>query len=170
MNTGLAANTEVITLTNATERDELTAEELAAIPSNQEVAVILPVMSVDKAAVYVFGVSLDKLSEGAAIFLHLMAEDVNAAELYASDSDEDTYAFLNDDGEEVTTVPASKHVNIAAYMEPDVEYAPVITTSTKDSGDSGNTNLRDPGSSSGGCNAGLSVLALAAMLFIARKK
>ena len=170
IDSSLAANTEVIELTNSKARDDVTDEELALIPSDEVVAVILPVMSVDKAAVYVFGVSLDKLSEGAAIFLHLMAEDVNAAELYASDSDEDTYAFLNDNGEEVTTVPANKHVNIAAYMEPDVEYAPVITTSTKDSGDSGNTNLRDPGSSSGGCNAGLSVLALAAMLFIARKK
>ena len=164
IDSSLAANTEVIELTNSKERDEPTDEELALIPSDETIAVILPVMSVDKAAVYVFGVSLDTLSEGAAIFLHLMAEDVNAAELYASDSDEDTYAFLNDSGEKVTTVPANKHVNVAAYMEPDVEYAPVITTSTKD----GDTN--GPGTPGGGCNTGLTALALAAMLFIARKK
>lgn len=172
--TGVSANTEVTELPDSsvgTERSSLTDDELALIPDNEDVAVILPIIRVTKSAVYVFGVQLDDLDAGAAILLHLMQESAaNSSEFSASASDSDAYAFLNDSGEKVYVVPANKHVNIAAYLEPNVIYAPVITTSSSGSGDGSSDNkLNDPGSSGGGCNSGLTAITLAAIVLLMKK-
>ena len=95
---------------------------------------------------------------------------------------EDVYTFLNDDGEVVTTVPANKHVNVAAYMEPGYTYSPIITTKASSSsgetpggdtggntggntgGDTGGTDTpatHSVGGSEGGCDSGFSFMALA---------
>ena len=144
----------------------VSAEELEAISSNETIAVILPLMSVDKEAVYVFGVDLSDLEAGAYIFLHMMAESkaTNAAAFHAS-AQETAYTFLDDNGSVTKTVPANKHVNVAAYMQPDYTYAPIITTSSS----ANKGTLSSPG---GGCNTieTLAPMMLAVLLLIARKK
>ena len=144
----------------------VSAEELEAIPSNETIAVILPLMSVDKEAVYVFGVDLSDLEEGAYIFLHMMAESkaTNAA-AFQSSAQETAYTFLDDNGSATKTVPANKHVNVAAYMQPDYTYSPIITTSSS----ANKGTISSPG---GGCSTvnTLAPMMLAVLLLIARKK
>ena len=171
-----AGEVEIVQLPEAsagTNREELSEEELAQIPESEDVAVILPVMVVDNAAVYVFGVKVT-LPVGTAINLHMMAERsgvTGSAVFDAATSESDAYTFLDDDGNEIDRVPANQHINIAAYMEPGYTYAPVITksaSSSGNSGDSGNsgnsggdsgnsgnsdTNTHALGSSGGGCNS-----------------
>ncbi len=144
----------------------VSAEELAAIPNNETIAVILPLMSVDKAAVYVFGVDLSNLEAEAYIFLHMTAEPETAnAAAFHSSAEETAYTFLDDDGNETNTVPANKHVNVAAYMQPDYTYAPVITTSSY-------TKTSTLGSSGGGCSTieTLAPMMLAVLLLLSRKR
>ncbi|MBQ7216686.1 MAG: hypothetical protein IJS39_11975 [Synergistaceae bacterium] len=134
---------------------DVSAEELAAIPEGETPAVILPIMRVEKPAVYVFGVDLSGLDVGARIFLHMMAESVTtqAAAFYSSaEETEDVYTFLDDDGNETKVVPANKHVNAAAYMEPNYTYAPMITTASSSS--EGDNSGGNTGGNSGGDNSG----------------
>ena len=122
------------------ERSELTYDELAAIPSTETPVVILPLMRVNKAAVYVFGVNISSLRAGAPIFLYMMPEYVaSGSEFRASASDYDAYMFLDDNGTQTDILPGNNHVNVAVYMEPDVIYAPVITTTASSSNPGGST-------------------------------
>ena len=178
--------------------DDVSESDLAAIPESHDVAVVLPIMRVDSAGVYVFGVTLDNLEAGALIFLHMMAEDDNASVSAISAADAGTeyaYTFLDDDGSETNTVPANKHVNVAAYMEPNKTYAPIITTASSsssntptDNDNSGNTDTpadsnnggstdaptdtNTPGTSSGGggCETVSSGLALFALVLLMRRR
>ena len=174
--------------------DDLSDEDLAAIPEGQTPAVILPIITVTEGKIYVFGVSIPNLEAGAPIFWNPMAQDgAAAAGLFASVSDEDVnaYTFLTDDGEETAVVPANKHINVAAYLEPGKTYAPVITTEAatvpdnpdnpdnsggnNGSDDNGNANENENvnvGSSGGGCSAGMNfaALALLAGMFLKRKQ
>ena len=134
---------------------DVSEEEIAAIPEGETPAVILPLMRVERPAVYVFGVDLSDLNVGARIFLHMMAESVTAqaAVFYSSAEDTtDVYTFLDDDGNETTTVPANKHVNVAAYMEPEYIYAPIITKASSSS--EGDNSGGNSGDNSGGDNSG----------------
>ena len=94
-----------------------------------------------------------------------MSENVSSAnaDVYSSADDAgDAYTFLDDYGNEITRVPANKHVNIAAYMEPGKTYAPVITTGTESSSSPDDSKNEIHGSSSGGgCDSGFSVYVLA---------
>ena len=156
--------------------DAVSAEELAAIPSNESIALILPLMSVDKEAVYVFGVDLSSLEAGAYIVLHMTAEakTANTAAFYSS-AENNVYTFLDDDGNETEIVPENKHVNIAAYMEPEYTYSPIITTKSSSSGDDSGTDTdtdtiaNDPGSPGGGCDSGFSFVVLAVLGLLAKK-
>ena len=195
LSTLITTNTEVAELpasASGGERsiDDVSAEELAAIPEGETPAVILPIMRVERPAVYVFGVQLDTLEVGAYIFLHLMAESTTttSAVFHSSEQESEAYTFLDDDGNETKTVPANKHVNVAAYMEPGYTYAPMVTTS-----DTGTTpsptpspepsptptptptpdaQSTNPGSSSGGCNSGFTALlsCLLCLTLIGRSK
>ena len=139
---------------------DLSSQELAAISSTEDVVLVLPEMSVDKSAVYVWGVDLDTLEAGAYIFLHMFNENgVDEAGFEASDSGS-SYMFLDDSGTEIKTVPDNQHVNIAAYMEEGKTYSPVITTTASGT---------DPGSSGGGCSSGFSMLALAGTALLMKK-
>ena len=144
---------------------DVSEEELASIPEGETPAVILPIIVVDKPAVYVFGVDLDNLEVGAYIFLHMMAESTasDAAAFYSS-AENSAYTFLDDDGSETKVVPANKHVNVAAYMEPEYTYAPIITTKPSSSEeDDPSTDITTTylSSSGGGCDSGFSFMALA---------
>lgn len=163
---------------------DVSEEELASIPEDETPAVILPIIVVEKPAVYVFGVDLSDLDVGARIFLRMMAEPISAqasAVFYSSEETTgDVYTFLDDDGNETEVVPANKHVNVAAYMEPEYTYAPMITTKTSSS-EGGDTPGSDTpgsdtpaagsaGSSGGGCDSGFSFMALAVLGLLAKKR
>ncbi len=81
-----------------------------------------------------------------------------------AEKETDSAVFINDSGEVIDTVPEDKDVNIAAYLQADTEYTPVVTEVSESS--SGNI-----GGSGGGCNAVNSwaiLMLLAAMLKISR--
>ncbi len=113
--------------------EDVDASDLAAIPSNETPALALPIMRVSEAAVYVWGLDLSSLKAGDSIVLHMMPESTANTAGFSAAADEDdgaapdSYAFLDDSGNKITTVPASKKVNVAAYMEPAYTYAPIIT-------------------------------------------
>ena len=164
----LTGDTEVLALPESAsggDRSSLSSEEVAAIPAGEIPALVLPVMRVETPAVYVWGIDLTSLDVGAVIVLHMFPEsDTGTAEVSASDDsgDDETGTFVDDDGNEVKTVPESKKVNAAAYMEPDKTYAPVITTSTAEP-----SSIGSPG---GGCDAGLSVAGAAVLAFFIKRK
>ena len=134
--TGTDDGTEVADLLSSSvgaERSivDVSTEDLAAIPENETPAMALPIITVNNPAVYVWGQDLSSLNEGDYIYLHMFPEATTAAASFsASASDEsEICAFLDDSGSKITRVPASKKVNVAAYMTPEYTYAPVITTS-----------------------------------------
>lgn len=140
---------------------EASPEELAALPSGQVPVMVLPVIVVPRTAIYVFGVSLAEtgLSVGAPISLMMNAG--TDTEVSAS-AESRTCVFVDDEGNEIDTVPSSMSVNVAAYMEADTEYKGIITTTDETSGgEDTDTSNDDVNRSSGGCNAGLSLIALA---------
>ena len=157
MSSRILGSSEVLELPDSasgTQRSELTDYELAIIPSTETPVIILPLMRVNKAAVYVFGVNITNLLPGTRIFLYMMPEYVSSSSSFnASATDYDAYMFLDDSGTETQTVPANGHVNIAVYMEPDVVYAPVITTPVTSSGNNSGGN-NSGGNNSGGSNSG----------------
>ena len=191
LNSTLFGNYDVIELSDdavITERSSLTDYELSQIPDTEIPAVVLPVMSVDKTAIYVFGVSITNLAYGTKIFLYMMPEYISSSSGFtASETDYDAYIFLDDEGNQTTKVPGNHHVNIAALMEPNVVYSPVITTTAQSSeGDSSNnsggnnsggnnsTDTNDAGGSGGGggCTTGLTsaYLVLGVMALTLRKR
>ena len=131
---GAGSDTQVAALPGdavGTERslEDVDPSELAEIPSNETPALALPIMSVNKAAVYVWGLDLSSFNIGDSIVMHMMPTALSAASVsgfFAAADAGDSYAFLDDNGNKITTVPASKKVNVAAYMEPAYTYAPII--------------------------------------------
>ena len=176
--------------------DDISEEDLARIPQGEKPAAVLPIMRVDTPAVYVFGVSLSHMQVGVVIHLRMMSEPVDGSSsismIFTADDEEeeteDTCVFLDDDGNETNTVPENKHVNIAAYMEPDYTYAPIITQNDEsevieDSEVENNLPVKNslrsislaeygPGDPQGGCDVGMSIPALIVMAFalISRRK
>ena len=102
------------------------------------------------------GVSLDALNVGDPIFLDMTMTPKTATDsVKTSENYDGDYTFLDDSGEEVSTVPANKHVNLATYLEPNYVYSPVISTSDTSTG-----GQMAVSSSSGGCSAGISFAGL----------
>ena len=136
---------------------DLPAGQLTAIRTQgREPVAVLPEISVETAAIYVMGVSLDALNVGDPIFLDMTMTPKTATDsVKTSENYDGDYTFLDDSGEEVSTVPAKKHVNLAAYLEPNYVYSPVITRSVTSTG-----GQMAVSSSSGGCSAGISFAGL----------
>ena len=158
---GITGSSEILALpesASGTARSELSAEEFAAIPDNETPAVILPVMRVTSTAVYVWAVNLASLDIGDSINLRMFPE--SDAEVSASDDSDETGKFIDNEGNEVTRVPASKTANAVARMEVGKTYAPVITTSAQ---------YAPVGSSGGGCESGFSATAIAVLAFFIRR-
>ena len=105
-------------------------------------------------------------------------------DLFADDSNEDGDAVLMDkDGNVIThTTEDNQEVNVAAYMEAGVEYAPVVTTDViaanpdepggtdAPSDEANGMESEEWSSSGGGCNAGFGALAFAALAMIISKR
>ena len=161
-------------ITSATEVAELPD---SAIKGTQSIAnpdantVYLPIIEVSEDKIYVFGVSLDKFAVNAPIFWHSNAVvKATGAALSAAD-DEEAAIFMNDNGDEVSTNPSNKHVNVAVYLEAGKTYYPTITTTSSGGGTDSGSEL-GVGSAGGGCNFGITlpVLLLGLGFVIARKK
>ena len=163
--------------------DDLSDEDLAAIPEGQTPAVIIPIIVVDAAKIYVFGVAIPNLQPGAPIFWNPMAQSLTAAGIFSAADYDNTsaYTFLDDDGHETAVVPANQHINVAAYLEPGKTYAPIITTAASSSGNNGNGDNNNSegsdetahvGSSGGGCYSGMSLIAsvIACGMFLLKRK
>ena len=77
--------------------------------------------------------------------------------------EEEKCVFLSDAGEEITSVPeGGGHVNVAVKLTENTTYAPVITAETP----STPTSNKD----GGGCNAGLGLAGLLALVPLFGKK
>ena len=139
---------------------DLSSDELASLSDGENIAVILPLISVDKPAVYVFGVDLSGLQAGTPIYLHTAAKSAAAQTAVPC-----MCALLDAYGNETDTVPANQLVNIAAYMEPEYTYAFIITTSSYDI-----DTPEDSGSAGGGCDSGFSFIVLAVLGLTAKKR
>ena len=162
----------------------MSSEELAAIPESEDVAVVFPVIVVEQDGIYIWGVQLDNLKVGTLINLYLLRKystTVSSA-FQTSGYAQDTYIFLDDDGIEINTVPANKHVNIVAFMEAGKTYAPILTQSglvsdtpdaspdTEPDTPSIEPNNNAKSSSGGGCSAvGFSVFIAFAFLLIKKR-
>ena len=138
-------NSKVTTSTGITELPSSAMKGTQNVASPDAEAVYLPVIEVEEAKVYVFGVSVDKFAEGTPIFWHFNGVDIETGGFVPSTYDNGAYAFYDDEGNEVSKVPANQHVNVAAYLEPGITYSPTITNSA--------TNTGNAGGSSGGCEA-----------------
>ena len=131
-------------------------------------AVYLPAITVTETKVYVFGVSLDNLPVNYILGWDSNVSSSSTGERLEASAEEEDAVFIKDDGEETTTVPSSKHVNVAAYFEAGKTYEPIITAAEP----STSGEEYGVGSSSGGCSAGLGAIvsALAAAFFISKKR
>ncbi len=105
---------------------------------------ILPKITVSKAGVYVFIVPITNMPETTPIVFHSLKQ--SSGEVQAASSSEQDYIFIDENVNEITTVPSSRNVNTAVYFEAGT-YAPVIAGGTVSTGSG-------KGSSSG-CTQGL---------------
>ncbi|MBQ3457683.1 MAG: hypothetical protein IJG30_01855 [Synergistaceae bacterium] len=129
--------------------------------------VYLPVIEVTEAKIYVFGVSLDKLVPGAAIFWNSNAVNVSTGEFVSAADAEEAVIFFDRNGDETSVVPSDRFVNVAAYLEPGLEYSPTISTVQIPDAASGVS------SSSGGCNSELTLVSavmMSLLLILTRRK
>lgn len=131
-------------------------------------AIYLPEIKVSEDAIYVFNVNVATFTTGYTMVWEVTVSASETDELIQASAEEKNAIFLNDDGDIITTVPANKSVNVAAYFEAGKTYSPVIRA-TATAPDTGKTGV---GSSSGGCSAGLGALVsvLAAAFFISKKR
>ena len=79
-----------------------------------------------------------------------------------TESDDDSAVFYDTEGREISVVPENHIVNVAAYLEAEKTYSPVISAVR-------NENVGTVGSSGGGCDLGVSVLGLMICAVIFRK-
>lgn len=157
----ITSSTKVVTLPASALNGEVRAVGTTAI--------YLPEIKVSEDAVYVFNVNVANFVVGHVMKWEVTVTDSETDELVEASDAEDNAIFLNDSGEEITTVPANKSVNVAAYFEAGKTYSPVITASAATPTPETEVGV---GSASGGCSAGLGALVsvLAAAFFISKKR
>ena len=156
----ISSSTKVVTLPASALSGEIRAVGTTAI--------YLPEIRVSEDAIYVFNVNVANFTTGYTMIWEVTVASSETDELIQASAEEKNAIFLNDDGDIITTVPANKSVNVAAYFEAGKTYSPVIRA-TATAPETGKTGV---GSSSGGCSAGLGALVsvLAAAFFISKKR
>ncbi len=140
------------------------SEKAAVSDDNKVPAAVLPEMSFDVTGVYCFETSLDvSAPEGATLEWHSFpqtkADDGSAASIsarLAADGAGDKTAVFMKNGKTITTVPTDHKVEVAAYFEKGITYAPVIAAVKSNTTD-GPTSDKGSG---GGCNSGLGAVGL----------
>lgn len=144
------------------------SEKVAVSDDNKVPVAVLPEMSFDVTGIYCFETSLDiAVPEGATLEWHpfpqTKANDGSVASVaarLAADGAGDKTAVFMKNGKTITTVPADHEVEVAAYFEKGITYAPVIAAVTNSGSPTSDKN-------GGGCDAGFAgggALALGALL------
>lgn len=157
----ITSSTEVATLPSSA-----TSGNISYVGNN---TVYIPTIVVETAKIYVFGVSVDNLVAGSTMTWTPHVSSSSTGEYLTASEEEENATFLDDSNNIVTKVPANKHINVAAYFEPEKTYSPTISTASTPSTSGDIIGIT---SSSGGCSAGLGALvsALAAAFFISKKR
>ncbi len=172
---------DTVTMGSTRDASMLADEETNAVSDDRKVpAAILPEITILKTGIYCFLTSLDiAIPEGAVLEWHSFPQtDPTEAELVSAQlagAGDRTAVFMKD-GRVITTVPADHEVEVAAYFEEYMTYAPVIAAVTASGGGENGENDEDskdgkdsptPTSDkgSGGCSAGFGALAVLAVLF-----
>ena len=139
----------------------LTNTQQAAIDAkSQDVAIIMKPIKVETTGIYVFSVEPEKFSDlepGWPIFIYMFLEPVEAGTVEISAAEENAAIFINEAGESIDKLPEDKKVNIAAYMEANKDYTPVIATEVS------SDDQYAIGASGGGCDSGIGLAGLIAL-------
>ena len=172
---GLPSNIKSLTtLTSTTNKstkvaptyEELSDSQRAAIEGkSQDIAIIIDPIKVESTGVYVFNVPSEKFSAlkpGWPIFIYLFVDPVISEAFDTSSGEENAAIFINEAGESIDKVPDDKVVNIAAYLEANKDYIPVIATEKKGEVDHKNNSIMK--SDGGGCDSGIGLLGLIAII------
>lgn len=132
-----------------------------SVSSPEDDTVYLPVIEVDEAKVYIFGVSLDSFVPYDPIYWSSNAVDVTTGEFVSAADAEEAAMFFDSNGNETNVVPSDRFVNVAAYLEPGYTYSPTITTVQV-------PDQTGVSSSSGGCNGEVTLVGamMMSLLFI----
>ena len=150
----------------------LTIGELASISgSGGKIGAILPEIRTNDSAWFdsddidCFGnIKLsDDVPTGWTLVWNPFKRGVEAAALSVNNAEDDNVQFTDSDGQITLTVPEDHIVNVSAWLDADTVYAPVLSAVET------HENIEGVGSSSGGCNAGLSLLALTLCAVIFKK-
>lgn len=164
----------IITEGSARDVSSLTIGELASIASEGGViAAILPEISTNDSAFYTpesidcFGnikLSADVPTGWTLVWNAFTRETANA--LSVEDAQDDNVQFTDSDGKITITVPENHIINVSAWLDADVVYAPVISAVERREDVEG-----VPSASSGGCDSFASCLALLVpMIFVKLRK
>ena len=168
------------------ENKTFTSSELSEIISSTDEnattanPVILETMSVNEPGIYTFVVPKDKLTAKAKIFIYMIYDDllgsVSLGSLkVAAEKAAKTAVFVDDEGNPIETVPDSGNVNVAAYMEKDTAYTPVVTQAADTTTTPNNETPKDddndsPSSSGSGCDvSGIGIFALAVLTLLKKR-
>ena len=126
------SNSEVQKLegVNSSAQEDMIIREAVSLPENVTavekyntfyfmVAAKLPIVSTDKEGLYDFNVELNKdVPEG--------AELIYMANSSQPSDDDEIVEFYDEDGAEISTVPASRKIIIAIWLTPERVYSPII--------------------------------------------
>ena len=117
--------------------------------------------------VYVFGVPADNLTAGYKLSWDVVVSNAANDELIEASAAETGAVFLDGNGNVITTVPANKVIDVAAYFEANKTYTAQVTATPQESG--ADTGVS---SASSGCTAGFGAMVsmLAAAFFISKKR
>ena len=140
-----------------------TSSELSKIISDDEKnPVVLETMTVAANGIYMFKVPESNLTAGVKIFIHMLVPDsATIGSVKVAEKETESAVFVNDNGDVIDTVPASKDVNVTAYMQANTEYTPVVTQAA---------DTDTASSSGGGCNSGLGIFGLLTVALIKKLK
>ena len=164
-----STNSKTVSDTNI-QSDFANSNEVPVLAINE-----LPSDVITESKIYIFAIDFNDfvkaveaglLNYGSPIFVHMRPESadvVSGSVSVAALRNDDKGIFVDDSGNEITTLPSSNTngINIAAYLEAGNSYSPVISTKSGDvSG--------DIGASGAGCNGGFGALfGILAMAFTA---
>ena len=92
----------------------------------------------------------------------LVPDSATIGSVKVAGKETESAVFVNDNGDVIDTVPASKDVNVTAYMQANTEYTPVVTQVV---------DTDTASSSGGGCDlGGLGIFAILSVALIKKLK
>ena len=105
--------------------NDISAKNLALIPSDYEVIAVLPEISVDESGLYEFNVKISDDIEPERELKYFAFPDSEP------DEDDEIAEFYDSDGEEVTVLPEDHDLTVDAWFSKEKVYEPVIAVKKK---------------------------------------